>query len=54
MRLKKWPKGLKARVKRIERQKAKAAKNKARETAIETARKFVANGGSGTKPDLTK
>lgn len=54
MKVKKWPKGLKARVKKIAREKDKAAKNKARESAIEAARRYVASGGNGTKPDLTK
>lgn len=54
MRKKKWPKGLKARVNRIERQKKRATENKARESAIEAARRYVSNGGTGTKPDLSK
>jgi hypothetical protein len=52
--MKKWPKGLRARVNKIAREKEKATKNKARQTAIEAARRYVASGGNGTKPDLSK
>lgn len=54
MKLKKWPKGLKSRVNKAIRAQEKAKKNSQRNAAIETARKFIASGGKGTKPDLTK